>query len=101
MTLRENIRRALRAECSTDLLRVHRWLMAQVAWPVKRPSFARMMKMVMLFSEGRSYNCSDFAGMFHISTKTAHRDITFLRDQLALPIRWNAAKHVYEKESSR
>ena len=97
MTLRENIRRALIADCNTDFLRVHRWLMAQSAWPEKRATFARLMKMVLWFSEGKTFNCSDLARDFHISTKTAHRDIIFLRDQLAVPIRWDAGSHVYRK----
>lgn len=98
-TLRENIRRALTAPCECDFIRIHRWLMAQQAWPVARPAFARMMKMVMLFSEGRALASADLAGLFHVSVKTIGRDIDFLRGQLALPITYDKSAHVFRKAS--
>lgn len=97
ITLRDNIHRALTASCNCDFLRVHRWVAAQAAWPKHRPAFARLMKMVMLFSEGREFNGTDLAGMFSVSVKTIGRDIFFLRNQLALPISYDVKRHVFTK----
>jgi proteasome accessory factor B len=42
---------------------------------------------------GRHPNCSSLAREFEVSAKTIQRDIEFMRDQLALPIDYDGAKH--------
>jgi len=45
--------------------------------------------------EGRFPNCFKLAREYEVATKTIHRDIEFMRDQLGLPIEYDRAAHGY------
>jgi len=94
-TLRENIRRALRAESTADFMRLHRMLQAEKAWPKARPAIARLFEIVASLQADQAVNCSRLAAELHTSRKTIHRDITFLRKFLAAPLRYDAARFTY------
>ena len=51
---------------------------------------ARMMKIHDLIKEGGYPNCSSLAVEFEVSSKTVLRDVDFMRDQLRLPIEYDA-----------
>lgn len=58
--------------------------------PGTRPPLLRMVRMHELIQSGKYPNCGDIAAEFEISTKTAQRDIDFMRDQWQLPLEYNA-----------
>lgn len=55
-----------------------------------RPPMARMMRIHDLIKDGAYPNCSSLAGEFEVSGKTVMRDLDFMRDQLRLPIEYDA-----------
>jgi proteasome accessory factor B len=57
-----------------------------------RPPLARMMRIHQALSEGVFPNCTALAAEFEVTTKTIQRDIDFMRDQMALPIEYDARK---------
>ena len=65
---------------------------ATVAAPLSRPPLARMLRLHGLLQAGRFPNCRRLAEELEVSTKTVQRDIDFMRDQLELPIDYNAAE---------
>ncbi|HEY5792268.1 MAG TPA: WYL domain-containing protein [Chthoniobacterales bacterium] len=60
-----------------------------------RPPLVRMIRIHESLQGGRQPNCSQLARELEVSTKTAQRDIEFMRDQLQLPIEYDAAAHGY------
>ena len=60
-----------------------------------RPPLVRMLKIHDLLAAGKYPNCSTLAPDFEVSTKTIQRDLDFMRDQLALPIEYDAIRHGY------
>jgi predicted DNA-binding transcriptional regulator YafY len=60
-----------------------------------RPPLARMMRIHEELQENRLPNATRLSKLFEISTKTATRDIAFMRDQLNLPIKWDAVTNGY------
>lgn len=60
-----------------------------------RPPLVRMMKIHEFLSADKYPNCSKMAMELEVSTKTLQRDIDFMRDQLSLPIEYDAVKHGY------
>lgn len=60
-----------------------------------RPPLVRMIRIHELLQKGSHTNCSQLAAELEVSTKTAQRDIEFMRDQLALPIEYDAVAHGY------
>lgn len=45
--------------------------------------------------DGRHPNCFTLAAELEVATKTIHRDIEFMRDQLGLPLEYDRARHGY------
>lgn len=58
-----------------------------------RPPLVRMIKIHEFLAAGKYPNCSKLANELEVSTKTLQRDIDFMRDQLTLPIEYDAVKH--------
>lgn len=58
-----------------------------------RPPVVRMVRIHELLTAGKYPNCSKLAREFEVSGKTIQRDVEFMRDQLALPIEYDGAKH--------
>lgn len=57
--------------------------------PSSRPPLARMMRIHEMLQDGRQTNCTKLARVLEVSTKTAMRDLAFMRDQLGLPTEYN------------
>lgn len=55
-----------------------------------RPPMARMMRIHDLIKDGGHPNCTSLALEFEVSSKTVMRDLEFMRDQLQLPIEYDA-----------
>lgn len=60
-----------------------------------RPAFERIVWIAQQFRSGERLNCNDIARRFECSTKTAFRDIEFLRDRLAYELEYERDSHVY------
>lgn len=58
--------------------------------PSSRPPLARMMRIHEMLQDGRLTNCTRLARELEVSTKTAMRDLAFMRDQLGLPAEYYA-----------
>jgi predicted DNA-binding transcriptional regulator YafY len=58
-----------------------------------RPPLVRMIKIHEFLAAGKYPNCSKLARELEVSTKTLQRDIDFMRDQLSLPIEYDAVRH--------
>ncbi len=52
-----------------------------------------MVRIHELLTAGKYPNCAKLAREFEVSGKTIQRDVEFMRDQLALPIEYEGAKH--------
>lgn len=103
MTLRDNIRRALRTESSHDFLAIHRWVAAQAAglhprmcsrceagvktfardaaFGGTRPAFIRLQNILSALVKQQKFTTQTIADALGYSTKTIHRDLVFLRRQ--------------------
>ena len=57
-----------------------------------RPPLLRMMRLHDALRSGGFPNCSSLARQFEVSYKTVQRDIDFMRDQLGLPIEYDASR---------
>lgn len=68
---------------------------AGLAAKSSRPPVVRMIKIHEALSAGKYPNCSKLADEFEVSTKTMQRDLEFMRDQLNLPIAYDAVRHGY------
>ncbi|MFV0336890.1 MAG: helix-turn-helix transcriptional regulator [Chthoniobacterales bacterium] len=58
-----------------------------------RPPLARMLYIHEELGKGHYPNCNSLGYHFEVSYKTIQRDIDFMRDQLCLPIRYDAQRH--------
>lgn len=58
--------------------------------PSSRPLLARMMRIHEQLQDGHLTNCRKLALMLEVSTKTIARDLDFMRDQLGLPVEYDA-----------
>lgn len=58
-----------------------------------RPPLVRMIKIHEFLAAEKYPNCSKLARDLEVSTKTLQRDIDFMRDQLMLPIEYDAVQH--------
>ena len=56
---------------------------------------ARMQRIHQELLEGRAPNCSSLARRLEVSRKTIQRDLEYMRDQLGLPIEYDAQAHGY------
>jgi len=62
---------------------------------LSRPPLARMMRIHEKLQQHKSPNCSTLAKEMEVATKTIGRDIDFMRNQLSLPIEWDAEENGY------
>jgi predicted DNA-binding transcriptional regulator YafY len=61
----------------------------------KRPPLDRMKRIIGVLQDRKYPNCTSMAAEFGVSTKTARRDIDFLRDRWNLPIEYDERKFGY------
>ncbi|WP_395736189.1 helix-turn-helix transcriptional regulator [Prosthecobacter sp.] len=62
---------------------------------VSRPAIWRVMEIHKIIRTGRHPNCTTLAREIEVTPKTIQRDITFMRDQLDLPLEYHPVKHGY------
>lgn len=62
---------------------------------VSRPALWRVMEIHKIIRAGRHPNCSTLAAEIEVTPKTIQRDISFMRDQLGLPLEYDGLKHGY------
>ena len=60
-----------------------------------RPPWQRMMRIHELVGRGRYPNCRSLAEEFEVSTRTAKRDVDFMRCRLNLPLEYDARRNGY------
>ena len=60
-----------------------------------RPPLARMLAIHNQLAEGRHPNCFKLGRELEVATKTIHRDLEFMRDQLGLPLAYDRVAHGY------
>ncbi|MDG1668896.1 MAG: WYL domain-containing protein [Opitutae bacterium] len=60
-----------------------------------RPPLARMIRIHEELQESRLPNATTLSKLLETSTKTINRDITYMRDQLGLPVEWDAQANGY------
>lgn len=63
--------------------------------PASRPPLARMMRIHEDLQHHRLPNATNLSERLETSKKTINRDIAFMRDQLGLPIEWDARANGY------
>ena len=63
--------------------------------PSSRPPLARMLRIHDELQGNRLPNATILSKQLETSTKTINRDIAFMRDQLGLPIEWDAQSNGY------
>ena len=63
--------------------------------PVSRPPLARMLRIHDEVKANRLPNATSLSKLLETSTKTVNRDISFMRDQLGLPVEWDARSNGY------
>ena len=64
--------------------------MAKGSLPTSRPPLARMMRIHETLQDGHFTNCTKLAKALEVSKKTIMRDLAFMRDQLDLPVEYDA-----------
>ena len=62
---------------------------------VSRPAMWRVLEIHKIIRAGRHPNCSTLAKEIEVTPKTIQRDISFMRDQLGLPLEYHPIKHGY------
>ena len=67
--------------------------------PVSRPPLARMLRIHEELQENRLPNATTLSKLLETSTKTINRDIGFMKDQLGLPVEWDAQSNGYRYTS--
>lgn len=60
-----------------------------------RPAFWRVFEIHKIIQAGRFPNCTTLAREIEKTVKTIQRDISFMRDQLGLPLEFDAVKNGY------
>jgi proteasome accessory factor B len=70
-------------------------LMGAEAGRSSRPPLARMLAIHNQLTTGRFPNCFKLSRELEVATKTIHRDIEFMRDQLGLPLAYDRTAHGY------
>ncbi|MCW5549088.1 MAG: WYL domain-containing protein [Opitutaceae bacterium] len=63
--------------------------------PNSRPPVARMIRIHEELQDGRLTNCPKLAKLLEVSTKTIARDLEFMRDQLGLPVEYDATIYAW------
>ena len=69
--------------------------------PHSRPPLACMMRIHQEFQDARLANCTQLAELLEVSTKTIARDLEVMRDQLGLPVEYDAQIYAWRYASSR
>lgn len=68
-----------------------------------RPALARMLEIHAQLcagaGPGRRLNCSTLAERLHFSPKTVHRDLTYMKHELGLPVEYDAQEKSYSYPS--
>lgn len=62
---------------------------------VSRPAMWRVMEIHKIIRSSRFPNCTTLAEEIEVTPKTIQRDISFMRDQLGLPLEYHPIKHGY------
>lgn len=62
---------------------------------VSRPALWRVLEIHKILRAGRHPNCTTLAKEIEVTPKTIQRDISFMRDQLGLPLEYHPLKHGY------
>jgi len=62
---------------------------------LSRPPLARMLRLHEALKAGTLPNCRKLARTLEVADKTIQRDLEFMRDQLGLPIAYDAKRHGY------
>jgi hypothetical protein len=100
MTLRNNIRRALRTPCTTDILRHFiQPVRAMGCAGVSRNTFSRLNDVLLELRSGKTTNATKLAREFRSSTKSIQRDLHFLRAE-GFAITWDASANSYRLADS-
>jgi len=60
--------------------------------PTSRPPLERMLRIHSLLQEGAALTAPALAGKLEVCTKTARRDLEFMRDRLGLPVEFDPAR---------
>ncbi|MDB6139362.1 MAG: helix-turn-helix, type 11 domain protein [Verrucomicrobiaceae bacterium] len=60
-----------------------------------RPAFWRALEIHKILRAGRYPNCSTLAAEIEVTAKTIQRDVSFMRDQLGLPVEYDTVRHGY------
>lgn len=60
-----------------------------------RPAFWRVLEIHKIIQSGRYPNCSTLAREIEVTPKTIQRDVTFMREQLDLPLEYDPLKNGY------
>ncbi len=60
-----------------------------------RPAMWRVLEIHKIIRAGRFPNCTTLAREIEVTPKTIQRDINFMRDQLDLPLEYDALRHGY------
>jgi proteasome accessory factor B len=63
--------------------------------PNSRTPLARMLRIHQQLVSAKFPNCSSLAALLEVSTKTVQRDIEYMRDQLGLPLAYDARRVGY------
>ncbi len=62
---------------------------------VSRPAIWRVQEIHRIIRAGGHPNCSTLAKEIEVTAKTIQRDISFMRDQLGMPVEYHPIKHGY------
>lgn len=60
-----------------------------------RPAMWRVMEIHKFIRAGGYPNCSTLAAEIEVTAKTIQRDVSFMRDQLGMPLEYDLVKHGY------
>lgn len=60
-----------------------------------RPAVVRFAKIAEMIGANEPVNCTTIAERFEVCTKTAHRDLEYLQDQLGMVLEYDQVHHVY------
>lgn len=60
-----------------------------------RPALWRVMEIHKIIRTGSYPNCTTLAHEIEVTPKTIQRDVSFMRDQLGLPLEYDSIKHGY------
>ncbi|WP_395731430.1 helix-turn-helix transcriptional regulator [Prosthecobacter sp.] len=60
-----------------------------------RPAMWRVLEIHKIIRTGKFPNCSTLAKEIEVTPKTIQRDVSFMRDQLGLPLEYDPLKHGY------